>query len=151
MEFDPLGKALTTSYDAVGRTTRVVDRLGREIDFNYDNGDRLTLTVAPLAVLANVIFGVAAAWAIARFRFPGRTLLVTLLDVPAICTSIPCAKPSVSQLPLCLVMVLAPKLAATLAESVGLLTPVPTVLRRRSPVISTIAVPRKLDDVNVPA
>ena len=42
----------------------------------------LTLTVAPLAVLANVIFGVAAAWAIARFRFPGRTLLVTLIDVP---------------------------------------------------------------------
>ncbi|HEV3116885.1 MAG TPA: sulfate ABC transporter permease subunit CysW [Gemmataceae bacterium] len=42
----------------------------------------LTLTVAPLAVLANVVFGVAAAWAIARFRFPGRTLLVTLIDVP---------------------------------------------------------------------
>lgn len=42
----------------------------------------LTLTVAPLAVLANVIFGLAAAWAIARFRFPGRTLLVTLIDVP---------------------------------------------------------------------
>ncbi|MCX8140177.1 MAG: sulfate ABC transporter permease subunit CysW [Gemmataceae bacterium] len=42
----------------------------------------LTLTVAPLAVLCNVIFGLAAAWAVARFRFPGRTLLVTLLDVP---------------------------------------------------------------------
>jgi sulfate transport system permease protein len=42
----------------------------------------LTLTVAPAAVAANIIFGVAAAWAIARFRFPGRTLLVTLIDVP---------------------------------------------------------------------
>lgn len=42
----------------------------------------LTLTVAPLAVAANLVFGIAAAWAIARFRFPGRTLLITLIDLP---------------------------------------------------------------------
>jgi sulfate transport system permease protein len=42
----------------------------------------LTLTVAPVAVVLNVVFGVAAAWAIARFRFRGRTLLVTLIDLP---------------------------------------------------------------------
>ena len=42
----------------------------------------LTLTVAPLAVLCNLVFGVAAAWAITRFKFPGRTLLVTMIDVP---------------------------------------------------------------------
>jgi sulfate transport system permease protein len=42
----------------------------------------LTLTVAPIAVVLNLVFGVAAAWAIARFRFPGRTLLVTLIDLP---------------------------------------------------------------------
>ncbi|MFO0809257.1 MAG: sulfate ABC transporter permease subunit CysW [Gemmataceae bacterium] len=42
----------------------------------------LTLAVAPIAVFANVLFGIAAAWAIARFRFPGRTLLVTLIDLP---------------------------------------------------------------------
>jgi sulfate/thiosulfate transport system permease protein len=42
----------------------------------------LTLTVAPAAVAANLVFGVAAAWAIARFRFPGRTLLLTLIDLP---------------------------------------------------------------------
>jgi sulfate transport system permease protein len=42
----------------------------------------LTLLVAPLAVLSNTIFGVTAAWAIARFRFPGRTLLITLIDLP---------------------------------------------------------------------
>ena len=42
----------------------------------------LTLIVAPTAVVANVLFGVAAAWAIARFRFPGRTLLVSLIDLP---------------------------------------------------------------------
>ncbi len=42
----------------------------------------LTLSVAPLAVGCNVLFGIAAAWAIARFRFPGRTLLLTAIDVP---------------------------------------------------------------------
>jgi sulfate transport system permease protein len=42
----------------------------------------LTLTVAPIAVALNVVFGLAAAWAIARFRFPGRTLLLTLIDLP---------------------------------------------------------------------
>src|SRR5881296_214757 len=43
---------------------------------------RLTLTIAPIAVATNLIFGIAAAWAIARFRFPGRTLLTALIDLP---------------------------------------------------------------------
>ena len=42
----------------------------------------LTLTVAPVAVAVNTVFGVAAAWLIARFRFPGRSLLVSFVDVP---------------------------------------------------------------------
>src|SRR5262245_60990502 len=42
----------------------------------------MTITVAPIAVVLNLVFGVAAAWAIARFRFPGRTLLLTLIDLP---------------------------------------------------------------------
>ncbi len=42
----------------------------------------LTLTVAPVAVVANVIFGVAAAWTIARFHFPGRSILTALIDLP---------------------------------------------------------------------
>ncbi len=42
----------------------------------------LTLMVAPVAVAMNIVFGVAAAWAIARFRFPGRGLLITLIDLP---------------------------------------------------------------------
>src|SRR5262249_42863808 len=42
----------------------------------------LTLAVAPTAVALNLVFGVAAAWAIARFRFPGRTALITLIDTP---------------------------------------------------------------------
>jgi sulfate transport system permease protein len=43
---------------------------------------KLTLMVAPTAVLLNVVFGVAAAWAIARFTFPGRALLTALIDLP---------------------------------------------------------------------
>jgi sulfate transport system permease protein len=42
----------------------------------------LTLTVVPLALGANLVFGVAAAWTIARFRFPGRTVLTALIDLP---------------------------------------------------------------------
>jgi sulfate transport system permease protein len=42
----------------------------------------LTLAVAPVAVVANLVFGVAAAWAIARFKFPGRSLLTALIDLP---------------------------------------------------------------------
>src|SRR5262245_18126371 len=41
----------------------------------------LTLTVAPVAVVLNVVFGVAAAWAIARYQFPGRTILTTFIDL----------------------------------------------------------------------
>jgi sulfate/thiosulfate transport system permease protein len=43
---------------------------------------RLTALAALVAVPLNTLFGLAAAWAIARFRFPGRALLVTLIDVP---------------------------------------------------------------------
>ena len=42
----------------------------------------LTMTVAPIALAANTVFGLAAAWAIARFRFPGRTILTALIDLP---------------------------------------------------------------------
>jgi sulfate/thiosulfate transport system permease protein len=43
---------------------------------------RLTLIVVGLTVPLNLVFGVSAAWAIARFRFPGRSLLVTFIDLP---------------------------------------------------------------------
>jgi sulfate transport system permease protein len=42
----------------------------------------LTALVVVIVVPLNVAFGVAAAWAIARFRFPGRQLLITLIDLP---------------------------------------------------------------------
>jgi sulfate transport system permease protein len=43
---------------------------------------RLTLVVAAIAVPLNVFFGVAAAWAIAKFDFRGKSLLTTLIDLP---------------------------------------------------------------------
>ena len=42
----------------------------------------LTALAALVAVPVNTLFGVAAAWAIARFEFPGRGLLVTFIDLP---------------------------------------------------------------------
>ena len=42
----------------------------------------LTLLVAVISVPANLVFGVAAAWAITRFSFPGKSFLVTLIDLP---------------------------------------------------------------------
>ena len=43
---------------------------------------RLTLTIAAIAVPANLVFGVAASWAIAKFEFRGKSLLLTLIDLP---------------------------------------------------------------------
>jgi sulfate transport system permease protein len=43
---------------------------------------KLTFLTAAIAVPANAVFGIAASWAIARFRFPGRSLLLTLIDLP---------------------------------------------------------------------
>lgn len=43
---------------------------------------RLTLMTAAIAVPANLIFGVAASWAIAKFEFRGKSLLLTLIDLP---------------------------------------------------------------------
>jgi sulfate transport system permease protein len=43
---------------------------------------KLTLTTAAIAVPANLLFGVAASWAIAKFEFRGKSLLLTLIDLP---------------------------------------------------------------------
>jgi sulfate transport system permease protein len=42
----------------------------------------LTLLTAAVAVPLNLVFGVAAAWAIAKFDFPGKNALITLIDLP---------------------------------------------------------------------
>jgi sulfate transport system permease protein len=43
---------------------------------------RLTLTVAAIVVPINTVFGIAAAWAIAKFEFKGKSFLITLIDLP---------------------------------------------------------------------
>jgi sulfate transport system permease protein len=43
---------------------------------------RLTLLVAAIAVPVNTLFGLAASWCIAKFEFPGKNLLLTLIDLP---------------------------------------------------------------------
>src|SRR3569833_2143117 len=43
---------------------------------------RLTLLVAAIAVPLNLVFGLCAAWAIAKFEFRGKSLLITLIDLP---------------------------------------------------------------------
>lgn len=43
---------------------------------------RLTLLAAAISVPLNLVFGVAAAWAIAKFEFRGKNLLITLIDLP---------------------------------------------------------------------
>jgi sulfate transport system permease protein len=77
--------------EAVAGFSRVVEaaKAGFATYWNnlVEDGDtrhaiKLTLIVAPTAVLLNLVFGVAAAWAITKFRFPGRSLLVSLIDLP---------------------------------------------------------------------
>src|SRR5690606_33658245 len=43
---------------------------------------RLTLLVAAISVPLNLVFGIAAAWAITKFDFPGKAFLTTLIDLP---------------------------------------------------------------------
>jgi sulfate transport system permease protein len=51
-------------------------------DANSLHAMKLTLLVAAVAVPLNTIFGVAAAWAIAKFEFRGKSLLITIIDIP---------------------------------------------------------------------
>jgi sulfate/thiosulfate transport system permease protein len=66
-------QALAKGFDTYMEAIREPDAL---------SAARLTLLVAAVAVPINVVFGVAAAWCIAKFEFPGRNLLVTLIDLP---------------------------------------------------------------------
>src|ERR1700690_2652050 len=43
---------------------------------------KLTLLTAAIAVPLNVVFGISAAWLIAKFDFPGKNVLTTLIDLP---------------------------------------------------------------------
>jgi sulfate transport system permease protein len=52
------------------------------IDSDALSAIRLTLMTAAFAVLLNTMFGIAAAWAITKFEFRGKNLLITLIDLP---------------------------------------------------------------------
>jgi sulfate transport system permease protein len=52
------------------------------VDPNSLHAIKLTLLVAAFAVPLNTLFGVAAAWAITKFDFKGKSLLITLIDIP---------------------------------------------------------------------
>ncbi len=56
--------------------------LNAVLDADTRSAIRLTLLVATISVAANGIFGLAAAWAITKFRFRGKRLLLTLIDLP---------------------------------------------------------------------
>jgi sulfate transport system permease protein len=66
-------QALAMGLDAALATFRDPDAISAIL---------LTLLVAAIAVPCNLVFGVAAAWAIAKYRFPGRAFLMTLIDLP---------------------------------------------------------------------
>jgi len=71
---------ISVFYEALSRGVSVY--FENLLDPDTRHAMLLTLTVAPCAVVLNVVFGVAAAWAITRFQFRGRTLLITLIDIP---------------------------------------------------------------------
>src|SRR5438128_5627029 len=66
---EALAKGLPAYWDAI----REPDAL---------SAARLTLLIASIAVPVNLVFGVAAAWCISKFEFPGKNLLITLIDLP---------------------------------------------------------------------
>lgn len=43
---------------------------------------RLTLFIAAISVPLNIVFGIVASWAITKFSFPGKSILITLIDLP---------------------------------------------------------------------
>ncbi len=51
-------------------------------DPNTIEAIKLTLLIAAITVPLNLIFGLAASWAIAKFEFPGKAFLITLIDLP---------------------------------------------------------------------
>jgi sulfate/thiosulfate transport system permease protein len=51
-------------------------------DPNAVSAIQLTLLVAFICVPLNMVFGLAAAWAISKFQFPGKSILITLIDLP---------------------------------------------------------------------
>jgi sulfate/thiosulfate transport system permease protein len=49
---------------------------------DFLNAAKVTISLALIAVPLNTVFGLCAAWSIARHKFPGRTLLLSIIDLP---------------------------------------------------------------------
>jgi sulfate transport system permease protein len=64
-----LGKGLPAYWAAINESDAI-------------SAAKLTLLIASIAVPLNLGFGVAAAWCISKFRFPGKNVLITLIDLP---------------------------------------------------------------------
>jgi sulfate transport system permease protein len=77
MLFLPLGAVLTEAFSSGWQAFQdaVVEPDARA-------AIRLTLLVAAISVPLNMVFGVAAAWAISKYDFTGKSLLVTLIELP---------------------------------------------------------------------
>jgi sulfate transport system permease protein len=75
--FVPLATVL---YEALRRGVDVY--LAAVTDHDALAAIRLTLTAAAISVPMNLVFGVAAAWCIAKFDFRGKNVLLTLIDLP---------------------------------------------------------------------
>lgn len=56
--------------------------LGALTDPDAVSAIKLTIIVAAISVILNLLFGLVAAWSIAKFEFPGKSLLITLIDLP---------------------------------------------------------------------
>ena len=73
----PLGAVLVQAFaDGVGAWKQAI------IEPDAVSAIRLTLVVAAISVPLNLVFGVAAAWAISKYDFPGKSLLLTLIEIP---------------------------------------------------------------------
>ena len=68
-----LGEALGEACASGGRRSEDPDALAAV---------KLTLLVAAIAVPLNAVFGLAAAWSVTRFRYAGKSVLVSLIDLP---------------------------------------------------------------------
>jgi sulfate transport system permease protein len=73
----PLASVLAQAFAAGWHTY-----LAALVDPDTMSAIRLTVVIGVSAVAFNVAFGLAAAWCIARFQFPGRNVLITLIDLP---------------------------------------------------------------------
>ena len=73
----PLGSVFLQAFDK-----GVAAYLGKLMQAETWDAIKLTLLTAAIVVPLNTVFGVAAAWLLAKYRFPGKSLLISLIDIP---------------------------------------------------------------------